>query len=125
MDTFAIESTTAGTRVEMTKRLPRRGNVVDGARRPGALQVAGQLAHDPSQEIRRLQRDVIERDARLVELAEELTETNRGVMALHAELEARAEYQRNVARAADPHRVRDGSRAAGPRCTRSRRSRGS
>ena len=97
MDTFAIESTTAGTRVEMTKRLPRRGAAVDGARIDQVRsQLAGQLAHDPSQEIRRLQRDVIERDARLVELAEELTETNRGVMALHAELEARAEYQRNA-----------------------------
>jgi signal transduction histidine kinase len=97
MDTFAIESTTAGTRVEMTKRLPRRGSGVDGARVDQVRsQLAGQLAHDPSQEIRRLQRDVIERDARLVELAEELTETNRGVMALHAELEARAEYQRNA-----------------------------
>ena len=97
MDTFAIESTTAGTRVEMTKRLPRRGGAVDGARVDQVRsQLAAQLAHDPLQEIRRLQRDVIERDARLVELAEELTETNRGVMALHAELEARAEYQRNA-----------------------------
>jgi signal transduction histidine kinase len=97
MDAFAVESTPAGTRVEMTKRIPRRAGAVDAARvHHVRAQLAGQLADDPSQEIRRLQRDVIERDARIVELAEELTETNRGVMALHAELEARAEYQRKA-----------------------------
>ncbi len=97
MDGFAIESTSAGTRVEMTKRIPRRTGRVDAAR-VGQVraQLAGQLADDPTQEIRRLQRDIVERDARIVELTEELTETNRGVMALHAELEARAEYQRNA-----------------------------
>jgi len=97
MDTFAIESTAAGTRVEMTKRIPRRGGAVAVARVDLMRgQLAGQLADDPTQEIRRLHRDVVERDTRIVELTEELTETNRGVMALHAELEARAEYQRNA-----------------------------
>jgi signal transduction histidine kinase len=97
MDSFAIESTPAGTRVEMTKRLPRRTGKVDVAR-VGLMrsQLAGQLADEPTQEIRRLQRDILERDARLVELAEELVETNRGVMALHAELEERSEYQRRA-----------------------------
>lgn len=97
MDSFAIESTPAGTRVEMTKRVPRRAAKVDVAR-VGAMrsQLAGQLADDPTQEIRRLQRDILERDARLVELTEELTETNRGVMALHAELEERSDYQRRA-----------------------------
>lgn len=97
MDAFAVESTPAGTRVEMTKRVPRRTGKIDVAR-VGAMRshLAGRLADDPTQEIRRLQRDVLERDARLVELAEELTETNRGVMALHAELEERSEYQRRA-----------------------------
>jgi signal transduction histidine kinase len=97
MDSFAIESTTAGTRVEMAKRVPRRAGKVDVAR-VGLMrsQLAGKLADDPTQEIRRLQRDILERDARLVELAEELVETNRGVMALHAELEERSEYQRQA-----------------------------
>lgn len=97
MDAFEIESSTSGTRVEMSKRIPRRAAKVDPAR-VGALklQLAGQLADEPSQEIRRLQRDVAERDQRLVELTDELTETNRGVMALHAELEDRAEYQRRA-----------------------------
>ena len=97
MDTFAIESSPSGTRVEMTKRVPRRAGKVD-AGRIGAMrfQLAGQLADEPSQEIRRLQRDIAERDHRMVELTEELTETNRGVMALHAELEDRAEYQRRA-----------------------------
>lgn len=97
MDTFAIESSTSGTRVEMSKRVPRRSGRIDPAR-VGAMrfQLAGQLADEPSQEIRRLQRDIAERDHRIVELNEELTETNRGVMALHAELEDRAEYQRQA-----------------------------
>lgn len=97
MDSFSIETTPAGTRVEMSKRVPRRAGKVDVAR-VGLMrsQLAGQLADDPTQEIRRLQRDVLERDARLVELAEELVETNRGVMALHAELEERADYQRRA-----------------------------
>jgi len=97
MDTFAIESTTSGTRVEMTKRVPRRTGKIDTGR-IGAMrfQLAGQLADEPSQEIRRLQRDVAERDRRIVELTEELTETNRGVMALYNELDDRAEYQRKA-----------------------------
>jgi signal transduction histidine kinase len=97
MDSFEVESTAAGTRVEMTKRIPRRAGQVDGAR-VGAMRahLAGKLADDPTQEIRRLQRDVAERDARIVDLTEELSETNRGVMALHAELEARTEYQRHA-----------------------------
>jgi signal transduction histidine kinase/ActR/RegA family two-component response regulator len=97
MDTFVIDSSPGGTRVEMTKRLPRRTGKPDAARiSTMQLQLAGQLADEPSQEIRRLQRDIAERDRRLVELTEELTETNRGVMALHAELEDRAEYQRRA-----------------------------
>ncbi len=96
MDTFAIESTPAGTRIEMTKRVPRRTKI--DQERVGIMrsQLAGQLADDPTQEIRRLQRDVVERDGKLLELTEELTETNRGVMALHAELEERSEYQRKA-----------------------------
>jgi signal transduction histidine kinase/ActR/RegA family two-component response regulator len=97
MDTFAIDTSPGGTRIEMTRRLPRRAARPDAARvTTMQLQLAGHLADEPSQEIRRLQRDIAERDRRLVELTEELTETNRGVMALHAELEDRAEYQRRA-----------------------------
>jgi len=97
MDTFVIESTSSGTRVEMTKRVPRRTGKIDTGR-IGSMrfQLAGQLADEPSQEIRRLQRDIAERDHRIVELSEELTETNRGVMALYNELDDRAEYQRQA-----------------------------
>lgn len=97
MDTFVIDSSPGGTRVEMTKRIPRRAGKPDAARVTTVqLQLADRLADEPSQEIRRLQRDISERDRRLVEMTEELTETNRGVMALHAELEDRAEYQRRA-----------------------------
>ena len=97
MDEFAIESTPSGTRVEMSKRVPRRGGQVD----PGKIghmrsQLAGKLADDPTQEIRRLQRDIAERDQRIADLSDEIHETNRGVMALHTELEDRAAYQREA-----------------------------
>ncbi|HEX3758254.1 MAG TPA: ATP-binding protein [Kofleriaceae bacterium] len=97
MDTFVIDSSPGGTRVEMTKRISRRAGRPEPARiATMQRQLAGQLADEPSQEIRRLQRDLAERDRRVVELTEELTETNRGVMALHAELEDRADYQRRA-----------------------------
>jgi len=97
VDTFAIESSERGTRVEMRKRLPRRSSAIDPGR-VGSIrvQLAGQLADDPRQEIGRLVRDVAERDHRIIELTQELIETNRGVMALHAELENRATYQRDA-----------------------------
>ncbi|MFT3693764.1 MAG: ATP-binding protein [Kofleriaceae bacterium] len=94
VDALAIESSPSGTRVEMTKRIPKRGQRAQvSAMR---TQLAGQLADDPTQEIRRLQRDVAERDQRISELSDEIYETNRGVMALHTELEDRAEYQREA-----------------------------
>ena len=99
MDELTIETTPTGTRVELRKRVPRRsgGGKID----PGQIghlraQLAGQLADDPTQEIRRLQRDVAERDQRIAELSDEIHETNRGVMALHTELEDRAAYQREA-----------------------------
>lgn len=96
VDGFAIESTSAGTRVEMAKHLPRRSTVDRGTIRSLRAHLAGRLADDPAQELRRLHRDVAERDQRIIELTEELDETNRGVMALHGELEERAEYQRQA-----------------------------
>lgn len=96
MDRFDIESTPAGTRVEMAKRIARR-TIVDSARLSTVRsQLAAQLADDPTQEIRRLQQDIAKRDLRIEELGEELLETNRGVMALHTELESRSEYQRQA-----------------------------
>jgi signal transduction histidine kinase len=97
MDELAIESTSAGTRVEMKKRLARRAARVE----PPAVQavrsqLAGQLADDPTHEIRRLHHDIAERDQRIEDLTQELLDTNRGVMSLHAELEDRAEYQRQA-----------------------------
>lgn len=97
VDSFAIDTSPSGTRVEMRKRLPRRAPAVT-AKQISAIraQLAGQLADEPSQEIGRLQRDIAIRDLRILELNQELVETNRGVMALHAELEGRAELQREA-----------------------------
>jgi signal transduction histidine kinase/CheY-like chemotaxis protein len=97
VDDLTIDSTPAGTRVVLTKRLPRTVGAV-GAAALGRLRarMADQLADDPTQEIRRLQSDIAERDTKLGELALELADTNRGVMALYAELEQRAELQRRA-----------------------------
>lgn len=98
MDALNIESSPQGTRVVMRKRLPRRSMSVNNAK-VGRLRmhVAEHLASDPHQELRRLQRDVVERDNRIADLAQELNETNLGVMALYAELEERADFQRQAA----------------------------
>ncbi|MBX3157374.1 MAG: ATP-binding protein [Deltaproteobacteria bacterium] len=97
MDGFDVETSPSGTRVEMTKRIPRRAGAPAAAHLTKLqVRLAGELADDPSQEIRRQHRDIVVRDQRIAELTDELTETNRGVMALHAELEERAEYQREA-----------------------------
>ncbi len=97
VDQLTIDSTPAGTRVVMTKRLAG-GRATLGADALARLRarMADQLADDPTQEIRRLQRDIAERDSKLDELVLELADTNRGVMALYAELEQRADLQRKA-----------------------------
>jgi signal transduction histidine kinase len=98
MDALTIESTRGSTRVVMQKRLPRTAarfgsHVVAEVR----ARIVDHAADDPYQALQRAQQDISERDVRLSELTQELHETNRGVMALYAELEERAEYQRRAA----------------------------
>ncbi len=98
MDLFTIESSRGLTRVTMGKRLPRAARAFD-ARTAAEVRarIVDQAADDPYEALRRAQQDISDRDERLAELTQELTETNRGVMALYAELEERAEYQRRAA----------------------------
>jgi signal transduction histidine kinase/ActR/RegA family two-component response regulator len=98
MDGLTIDSTRAGTRVVMVKRLPRRAWTIPDAQLTRLREVVAEhLVGDAHQEVRRLQRDLAERDQQIAELMNEIKDTNRGVMALYAELEARAEYQRAAA----------------------------
>jgi signal transduction histidine kinase/ActR/RegA family two-component response regulator len=97
VDELEIDSTPAGTRVVLRKRLARRAGPLDGAQiQKLRSQLAEQRADDPALALQRLQRDVAERDHKLAELGQELAETNRGVIALYAELEERADLQRRA-----------------------------
>lgn len=103
MDDLQIESSPKGTKVTLTKFLPR------GAQIPGAGVIAQRLAtlatqdistvvHNQNHEVIRLLSDLRtresalrEREDELAQLNQELKETNRGVMVLYSELEDRAQ----------------------------------
>ncbi len=101
MDRFEVESTAAGgTRILLGKVLPK-STVPLGPREVAAM--AGDLARmaalDPLQELQQQNKELLnaldELRARTAELAEvnaELEDTNRGVVALYAELDDRADY---------------------------------
>ncbi len=101
MDAFRID-TSAGTTVWMAKRFPAGVARVGGA---GAQRVAEALARslvpDPLREVRQQNQEVLhalatleERQEELLRLNRELEDTNRGVVALYAELDQRAEQLR-------------------------------
>jgi signal transduction histidine kinase len=105
MDSFAMRNNSGGgLLVEMEKRIPRSSAADD----PAALsriraELLPNALPDPYEEIRRQNREIRElldelREAREANefLNVELEETNRGVVALHAELEEKAEYLRQV-----------------------------
>ena len=104
VDEFRIESAPGkGTSVEMAKDLPGRGGVAkDLARR--AQQVAESVrTEDPIHVVEVQNRQLLtslaaerERQDDLARLNQELEETNRGVVALYAELDEKAEYLRRA-----------------------------
>jgi signal transduction histidine kinase/CheY-like chemotaxis protein len=97
MDDVDIESTAAGTRVRMIKDLPRRVALPDRDRVESIrAALSRRRREDPQQEILQLKRALIAREARIAEISEELADTNRGVVALYAELDDRAEYRRRA-----------------------------
>jgi len=92
MDDLAVELD-GGTIVRLFKRLPRSGR----AAKASSWQPAPSppvRPPDVAEELRRCERELIEREDLIAQLREELEDTNRGVMALYAELEERAEYER-------------------------------
>lgn len=105
MDETQIESTPGmGTRVALRKLLPRRAEpitpqtVADLSRRLDAEMPRGPLA-----EMREQNRELIEsldelraRQEELAQLNHELADTNRGVVALYAELDEKAEHLRRA-----------------------------
>lgn len=101
MDDFHIQSTPAGTMVELTKYVPGKVILTPKSLSGIADILAKQEAQSPFEEIQRQNQellaalDEVQRQQRLLtQLNQELEETNRGVLVLSGELEQRADYQR-------------------------------
>jgi signal transduction histidine kinase/CheY-like chemotaxis protein len=104
MDSFEIASGPQGTSVQAGKTLPRTAPVIDanGVRRI-ASDLASSDAIDPFDEVERQNQELLrtlaelrEKQDQLAELNRELEDTNRGVVALYAELDRNADDLRRV-----------------------------
>jgi signal transduction histidine kinase/CheY-like chemotaxis protein len=104
MDRFAIQSSPEGTAVTIQKLLPA-GSPFLQARDLGRLseELAREGLHDPlaevqqqNQELLHVLEDLRRRQGDLVRLNRELEDTNRGVVALYAELDEKAEHLRRA-----------------------------
>ena len=104
MDRFNITAPPSGTRVDAGKWLPASAPRVDAKR---AKSISAQLASidvaDPFDEIERQNQELLktlaalrEKQEQLAELNRELEDTNRGVVALYAELDQHADDLRRV-----------------------------
>lgn len=105
MNHFKIESTIGrGTTVEIGHELPRRAAAVT---RANLLEVARtlqkELSTDPLEALRQQNRELMQsldeirrKDEESKQLDQELSDTNRGVVALYAELDERAEQLRHA-----------------------------
>src|SRR5271156_264654 len=104
MEHFQIASTQSGTQVEFGKPLPGMVRRVTAASaRALAVQLGGSSAADPFDEIERQNQELLktlaelnEKQEQLADLNRELEDTNRGVVALYAELEQHADDLRRV-----------------------------
>ena len=104
VDVFEIDSTSSGTSVAMKKLLPLQAPFIgprDVSRLAGALasvRPSGPLAeiHKQNQELLRTLEDLRDRQEDLERVNRELEDTNRGVVALYAELDERADHLRRV-----------------------------
>jgi signal transduction histidine kinase/CheY-like chemotaxis protein len=105
MDEFAVDSVPGvGTTVRLMKRLPRRAPILDTAAIKRITQeLASDVAPNPIEEIQRQNQEMLlqlgelqSRQDDLSRLNQELQETNRGVVALYAELDDRADHLRRA-----------------------------
>ena len=105
MDQFQIESVPRkGTTIQMTKLFPRRAPVI---RETDLARIADALAHerpqDPFHELQHQNQELLQaleeirtRQAELGRVNRELEDTNRGVVALYAELDEKADHLRRA-----------------------------
>ena len=105
MDDLRIDSAPGkGTRVCLTKRLPRRSTALTAARLTEINRALMEIRPaDPLDELRRQNQEILAqfealqaRQEELASLNQELQETNRGVVALYAELDERADHLRQA-----------------------------
>jgi signal transduction histidine kinase len=104
LDHFDIQSDAAGTRVELGHLLPQRAPRVTTERLAGIATVLGRSREeDPLHVVREQNRELLQsledvrrRQEETDQLSRELEDTNRGVVALYAELDARAEQLREA-----------------------------
>lgn len=105
MDRFDIRTTPGGgTTVVMAKRLPRTAPPVDGRARARIAEALARLAPaDPVDELQRQSAEMVAaladlraRQEEMARLNQELEDTNRGVVALYAELDERVEQLRRA-----------------------------
>ncbi len=105
MDEFAVDSVPgAGTTVRLVKHLPRRAPILDAAAVKRITQeLAADVPPNPIEEIQRQNQEMLlqlgelhARQEDLSRLNQELQETNRGVVALYAELDDRADHLRRA-----------------------------
>lgn len=105
MDEFDIQSGAEGTSVRMTKRLPRGETSCLSERAAQELQreIKDRLPDNPYEEIEQQNQELLKtlqelrsRQDELELLNRELEDTNRGVVALYAELDERADYLRRA-----------------------------
>ena len=104
MDAFDIRTATSGTTVVLTKQLPGRGRVPTGS---DMARITDRIASTPSvsiaDEVQQQNHELLaaleelrQRQDDLSHLNKELQDTNRGVVALYAELDEKAEHLRRA-----------------------------
>lgn len=104
MDEFVIDARPGGTTVKMVKRIPQhRGVMTQRAARELNQRLRGRRPDNPYEEIEQQNQELMKtlqelrgRQEELELLNRELEDTNRGVVALYAELDERADYLRRA-----------------------------
>src|SRR5262249_32961249 len=104
MDRFQIESGTQGTIVTLTKIVPRKVPLFNPERLSHvAAELVNRPPSDPLPELRNQNSELVQtldalrrRQEDLTQLNRELEDTNRGMVALHAELEEKADHLRRA-----------------------------
>ncbi|HEU4416943.1 MAG TPA: ATP-binding protein [Candidatus Angelobacter sp.] len=99
MDSFEIQSSPAGTLVKMRKQLPEAKFFTNSRAQEVVQKIKSRQPESPYEEIERQNQELLKtldelrrRQEELATLNRELEDTNRGVVALYAELDDRADY---------------------------------